>query len=577
VLTTKEGFEMAGYFHDGKTRGPGCFTAPNGDRFYGTWNEAHKRDGNFLAIRDVDNPEGPKQSIEVYDDGQLVKRMKPAKRTHATVQWMPVAPLEYGAPEAADGASAPCARSAHATALLGAAGDVLALFGGVTCGDTGNIIELGDFWLLNVLSMTWAHGSRRGTPPPALHGHTLTVISPTQMVLIGGQDGMGVSSGVYLFDTETDEWSQPVSRSNGINLVSHTATLVDGLIYVIVGSSLFTLDTHSWVWREEKPVMSSARVPRSFVHHAAAAVGGLIYVHGGQVLGRNVAERGNEGKEYIRCSGDLRVLDTATLRWEVLDVPPPRHINNHAGKATGKGGVDKGTYSGVELGSALLPRSQHTLTLVDGRYLYLIGGWTASHPQMNVIDTNHLADVHVYDTAAGTWSSPLLKYPISAPRAEHTATLVRPDEIWVLGGTNDGSGERGLWDLCVLQTGVDARSIVAAPKSAAAAGTGATAAAAAADAGATPSPSAAVTAAAAAAAEPAAAAVASASAAAVAAAAGRSRWGGAGAGAGTGTGGAAPAVTPAKQVARDSIDDDDEPFEIGSGNILEAFKKNMQL
>jgi len=574
---------MAGYFHEGKTRGPGCFTAPNGDRFYGSWNENHKRDGSFLALRDVDNTEGAKQLIEVYDDGQLSKRLKPAKRTHATVQWMPVAPPEFGdeSPPGEDGntATAPCDRSAHATAMLGARGEYLALYGGCTCGETGNVIELNDFWLLNIATMTWQRGSRRGTPPPALHGHTLTAISATELLLIGGQNGMGVSSSVYVYDLTTDSWSQPVVH--GINFMGHTATLVGDFVFVIVSNTVFTLDLNNFAWEEQKPTMSTARVARAFMHHTAAAIGPLIYVHGGQIMGRNLADRGDDGKEYIRCSADLRVLDTRSMRWEVLDTVPPKYLNNHVGKTTGKGGVDRGTYSGVELGSALLPRSQHTLTVVDDRFLYIIGGWTASHPKMNVIDTNHLADVHIYDTATGEWSSPLLKYPICPPRAEHTATLVRQDEIWVLGGVNDGCSDKGMWELCVLQTGVDARTITAAPKPATAT------ARAAGDAGtsAADEPTARVNAAVSAAfaanmnnsAAESSFDRASASAGAASAPTARSRWGAESAAA-VGSG-----VTPVKMPQhgqhgfQDGIDDDDEPFEVGSGNILEAFKKNLNI
>ena len=43
---------------------------------------------------------------------------------------------------------------------------------------------------------------------------------------------------------------------------------------------------------------------------------------------------------------------------------------------------------------------EHTMVAVAPHYLYVIGGQTTASPQVNVVDTAHLADVQVFDLAA---------------------------------------------------------------------------------------------------------------------------------------------------------------------------------
>ncbi len=99
-MTTKDGFEMSGYFRDGKAKGPGRFTAPNGERFCGVWNKNSKRHGRGILVKAPaeDGSDGGvrKQLIEIYDDGKLLKRMNATGAPASATHWLPCAPAEYG-------------------------------------------------------------------------------------------------------------------------------------------------------------------------------------------------------------------------------------------------------------------------------------------------------------------------------------------------------------------------------------------------------------------------------------------------------------------------------------------------
>lgn len=61
---------MRGYFKNGKAQGPGRFTAPGLDVFYGEWNTQSKRHGKGLSI----NLKTNREALCVYDNGKITKR-----------------------------------------------------------------------------------------------------------------------------------------------------------------------------------------------------------------------------------------------------------------------------------------------------------------------------------------------------------------------------------------------------------------------------------------------------------------------------------------------------------------------
>jgi hypothetical protein len=147
---------------------------------------------------------------------------------------------------------------------------MLLIFGGQAQVD-GRLVALNDVHLLDIESRQWIQPEMKGTPPPPMAGHTAIAVGH-HLYIIGGQNGMEVSSAVYVLDVTNGTWSCPIAK--GINFAGHTATLVGHTIWVIVESSVFTLDTRSknMAWKQEDvDVRGLKRTPRSCVAHAAVA------------------------------------------------------------------------------------------------------------------------------------------------------------------------------------------------------------------------------------------------------------------------------------------------------------------
>jgi len=326
VMTDKEGFEMAGYFINGKHQGPGRFSAPNGEVFYGTWNANHKRDGRFYSIKVAAASSGASAGagadaaadssasasnkihyIETYKDGELIKRVRAVVPSASNTHWNPSPPQEFASTHpypfprasanvmeanralvaaalAGERDTAPCPRSGHTFSLIPkmmAFPDdakvhheepIAFLFGGQTSAPDDKLRPqlLDDAWILNVETMMWypVASASESVRPPALVEHTATVVD-NLIYIIGGQTEFGVNSCVYVFDILTGEWSCPVNKANGIPVSNHTATFVPELnkIFVILHSQVFSLclDTHVWTTHEPKDMQATASEPGTSV------------------------------------------------------------------------------------------------------------------------------------------------------------------------------------------------------------------------------------------------------------------------------------------------------------------------
>lgn len=81
-----------------------------------------------------------------------------------------------------------------------------------------------------------------------------------------------------------------------------------------------------------------------------------------------------------------------------------------------------------------------------------------------MIDTSALSDVQVLDTQTMSWASPFIRYPVCSPRSDHSSALLTVggrSMVLVLGGTNPGRGNKGMWDLALLNVGEDLRDHIA--------------------------------------------------------------------------------------------------------------------
>ena len=416
LLTTPAGFSHAGHFAHSKPVGPGIFTAPNGDRIWSVWDEAGKRHGRGLMLRGSDGV----QLVEEYAHGKMEKRAKRRPLPPTATQWLPGG-LEFAG-------SGPCARAGHTCTVNGDESMVI-VFGGETVSADGITTSLHDLHLLDTANRTWLAPPTQGAQPPPMHGHTATLVGG-RLVVIGGQlAGIESNSSVYALDLSSGVWECVVK--SGLPLVGHSASYIasSGVIVVLVQEKVFTLCCRAWRWTEQRDDRTTLRrSPRSFVDHAAVAVGADVWVVGGKVLG---GVQQNDAKRYERCTADVRVLHTDSWTWSLPDLAPPSHP------------TPPPTHSPAT--SYDTPRSACCAVLLGERLLVLLGRSTLN-PSLHAVDECDLADCWALDLRARRWEGQAGGLSWPRPRSEATAVVVG-GQVLVFGGRNAGEAAIGQWDV----------------------------------------------------------------------------------------------------------------------------------
>ena len=213
-----------------------------------------------------------------------------------------------------------------------------------------------------------------------------------QIYVLGGYPSTRISTTVVqVYDPATDQWRRGAPLPVALN---HTMSVaVGGVLYVIGGqteaggdgpfvNTVYAFDPKrgSWVTR--------AAMPTARGGGGAAVVNGRIYVAGGR------PPRGN----------DFAVYDPATDRWETLPMLPTQR--NHIGV--------------VSIGSKV----------------YVVGGRVGAG-----FETPTLDKVEVYDVTAGSWATapPLLK-----PRGGVNA-IVANGYLHVFGGEGNPQAANGVF------------------------------------------------------------------------------------------------------------------------------------
>jgi hypothetical protein len=426
TMRTKEGFEMTGFFLNGKGADL-CITDPEENLFFGKWVQStpergqtqNQRHGRCLSIK-----RDGKQLIEEYEHGKQLKRTKRREVDGKKDHWLPPATIFGGMP--------PSARSQHTCSVV-MDGGMMVVIGGISQRDC---TVLGDVHVADLTEKVWmGTPEMQGSAPPPLYGHTATVVPGDLIVVIGGMLGpLEVSSSVYVLDTLQGVWSEPVTK--GINLTGHTATLVtrngNNTIVVLVQGSVYTLNLHTWSWSEVDDVDKRALgFQNAFVDFSACFYEGMIYCYGGQPLlqAKNVT---HEGKVYERMSSDMRVLDVATWTWSVASLTGPDESKSSAKQEPGNF-----TGMGMAKGGWRCPRAQHSAVIVN-HVMYVCGGYTTRNPKMNQVDAAYLGDMQALDLRTGSFlppSSLISKYQFNVPRGRFTANYY-DGRILVLGGAN---------------------------------------------------------------------------------------------------------------------------------------------
>ena len=320
------------------------------------------------------------------------------------------------------------------TATLLRDGNVLVVGGS---GDSrGSDLSLASAELYDPGTRTW---TSTGSMVSRRRGHTATLLPDGTVLVVGGDDCctgamVGTLASAELYDPDTGTWT---ATGNMITpRAAHTATLLpDGKVLVAGGGKPFPVtsaelyDPVSGTWT----ATGSLGMPR-MGHTATLLSNGRVLVAGGQ-----------NGDAAVVASAELYDQESGTwLATGNMTKPRLRHTATLLpdGRVLVAGGrpdtsselysPDTGTW--LATGSMVAPRTGTTATLLPDGNVLVAGGLPGGNPGEGVA----LASAELYHPGTGTWTATT---SMSAPRADHTATMLRDGDVLVAGGGNRGAAE----------------------------------------------------------------------------------------------------------------------------------------
>jgi dynein heavy chain len=280
-----------------------------------------------------------------------------------------------------------------------------------------------------------------GAPPAARSGHTMTMVGEKLYIFGGCGLGQGVghlagtTGDMYVFDTGSQKWASvtPKSSEKPQARWHHTATAVDRKIVVFGGfqdntkryNDVWVFDTHTLKWSQPIKLRSESeisgggqmnnpkisRTPQPRGEHAACQIKGQVYIFGGY-----------GGPDWSRRDfNDLYGLDTMSWSWDVVN-------SGNQGKKE----VEDEDNSDSDYEPEIFPdpRAAHTLSALGEDKLVLFGGWNSR---------NQYSDVWIFTLETKRWSELEIAEPLSDPRWSHGAIVAESiphDQLYVYGGSS---------------------------------------------------------------------------------------------------------------------------------------------
>jgi len=227
------------------------------------------------------------------------------------------------------------------------------------------------------------------TPGPRA-AHSCEIIGKN-MYLFGGWNGRKALNDIFLFNIETNTWTEPEISGIKPGFRNNHATCTLGKYMYLHGGhngdtwldDLYIFDSVNLVWNK---INTIGTVPSARACHTLSKVDRKIYMFGGY--------DGNQ------CYNDVEVFDTEDKSWFTLNC----------------------------VGAIPLARNAHSITVV-GKNLFLFGGHSGN---------KHLKDLFIFDTESANWFEP--KFSGESPEGlrGHTATYIG-NKIIIFGGY-DGKG-----------------------------------------------------------------------------------------------------------------------------------------
>ncbi len=263
----------------------------------------------------------------------------------------------------------------------------------------GSTNPLNKLWCMDLDATIWNEITVPNSP--AISHHACVVAADRYIVYTGGWDGKKRTSEVYIFDTQEQKWSHPVTQGfpEGAGLSSHTATLGANGDILLIGreGSLRTQRRHgnAYILTGNLTVLRYIAFPigvESRSGHTADIIGNNLYVIGGRddklvEIHSGYKYGGPESTimpKLISYAGTLKALPK-----------PPGGRKNH-GTASGAGAIFvyggdtfdgrcrepvgemylmkvKPTMTWYKLGVSPLGRTGHSVS-VSGDYIVMHGG-----------------------------------------------------------------------------------------------------------------------------------------------------------------------------------------------------------
>jgi N-acetylneuraminic acid mutarotase len=314
------------------------------------------------------------------------------------------------------------ARFSHAAALL-QNGKVL-----VAGGFNGNIGEVGSSESYDPASGTWT------TNGDLLHpcsDHTMTLLTNGKVLKTGGDDFNGSLTNAELFDPASGTWTETGHMTNARAL--HTATLLTNGMVLVAGGYDFNLGyvskcelynptTGTWT---NTGTLNNARIQ----HTATLLPNGRVLVVGGD--GGGICELYNPVSGNWTLTGTLhaaRQNQTATLLSDGRVLVAGGSGDNSAeiyDPNTGLWTLTSGAMNAI--------RGNATATLLAGGQVLVAGGFEddGTTPAPSYMSTE------LYDPPSDTW---LTNVDMTAPRGQHTATLLSNGNVLMAGGYDGTNG-----------------------------------------------------------------------------------------------------------------------------------------
>ncbi|WP_437281094.1 kelch repeat-containing protein [Sorangium sp. So ce375] len=269
----------------------------------------------------------------------------------------------------------------------------------------------------------------------ARSGHTATVLSTGNVLVVGGYNGAVVAS-AELYDRDANSWSPAGSLTTARRY--HTATrLSNGWVLIAGGTDasnvslasaeLYNPNTNSW-----SPA-GSLTAARSG-HTATLVVDGKVLVTGGQSGSSTYlasTELYTPGSNSWSSAAPMITSRTGHSATKLLDGKVLVAGGHNSAYLASAALYDPSNNTWSSAGSMGVARHKHTATLLpDGRVLMVGGADSINH---------ELSSAEIYTPGTPSVWTPAA--PMTTPRMAHTATRFLSGKVLVTGGTTAASTE----------------------------------------------------------------------------------------------------------------------------------------